>query len=123
MKVLLICLAALLWAAPSAVAQVNPHRDSIDMTPPIFRGEGIVNTKSDSHQMERQTTDRIPLDSKGRAPDLAQIKHDADELSRLAQSVSNEVAATEKGTLPKDLNGDLKQIQKLSKRLRDELKL
>jgi hypothetical protein len=121
MKAAYLCVVALLGTAAVACAQANP-RDPSDMLPPVYRGQGVVATGNDTHKMEQsdQQTQREPG---ARGIDRAQVRHDADELSRLAQSVSTEVADTEKGTLPKDLNENLKKIQKLSKQLRDELKL
>lgn len=53
--------------------------------------------------------------------DPAKLKHDADELAALAQSVPSEVDQTAKGLLPKDLGEKLKRIEKLAKQLRGEL--
>ncbi len=55
--------------------------------------------------------------------DRAQVKRDAEDLARIAQSIPAEVAGAEKGTVSKDLNENLKKIQKLCKRLRSELAL
>lgn len=71
-----------------------------------------------------------PLDSANRdqAPtatsrrlDLAQLQRDADELARTAQTIPTDVASVRQGMLPKDVIDKLKQIEKLSKRLRTEL--
>jgi hypothetical protein len=53
--------------------------------------------------------------------DLAKLKSDADELIVLSQSIHSGVDDVQKGMLPKDLIEKLKQIEKLSKRLRSEL--
>jgi hypothetical protein len=53
--------------------------------------------------------------------DLAQLQHDADDLARTAQSIPTDVASVRQGMLPKDVIQKLKQIEKLSKRLRGEL--
>ncbi len=53
--------------------------------------------------------------------DLLQIKSDADELAKLAGQVRPEIDQLGKGLLSKDLNEQLKRIEKLSKRLRREL--
>jgi hypothetical protein len=51
-------------------------------------------------------------------------KADADELLKLAQSVSLDVEAVRtKGLMSKDLKGKLKRIESLSKKLRNELQL
>ena len=58
---------------------------------------------------------------KPRPPDAATLKRDADELARLAQAIPPKVEDVTYGKLPKDLNEELKQIEKLSKRLRREM--
>jgi hypothetical protein len=50
-----------------------------------------------------------------------QLQRDADDLARKAQSIPSDVASVRKGMLPKDIIEKLKQIEKLSKRLRTEL--
>lgn len=57
-----------------------------------------------------------------RAPiKAAQVKQEADELSKLAQSIPPDVDKVAKGQLPQDLLARLKQIEKLSKQLRREV--
>ena len=53
--------------------------------------------------------------------DFAKVKSDADELLILSQSIHSGVDSVGKGMLPKDLIDKLKQMEKLSKRLRNEL--
>lgn len=53
--------------------------------------------------------------------DFAKLKSDADELIVLSQSIHSGVDNVAKGMLPKDLIDKLKQMEKLSKRLRNEL--
>jgi hypothetical protein len=53
--------------------------------------------------------------------DLDQLQRDADDLARTAQTIPSDVASVRKGVLPKDVIEKLKQIEKLSKRLRNEL--
>lgn len=53
--------------------------------------------------------------------DLTQLQKEADDLARTAQTIPSDVANVRKGTLPKDVIEKLKQIEKLSKRLRTEL--
>ena len=55
------------------------------------------------------------------ALDFAKVKSDADELLILSQSIHSGVDNVGKGMLPKDLIDKLKQMEKLSKRLRNEL--
>ncbi len=49
------------------------------------------------------------------------LKRDAAELARLSQLVPGEIEALNKGVLNKDLESQLKQIEKLSKKLRQEV--
>lgn len=122
MRSVLLCVGVLLGNSVLAGAQsANPHRDPTDFMPPIDRGEGIIDKNNDTHKLE-QPDQESPL-RPGVRLDRAQIRRDAGELSRLAQSISSEIGDTEKGALPKDLSENLKKIQKLSKHLRDELKL
>ena len=54
--------------------------------------------------------------------DLVKLQQEADDLARTAQTIPTDVAGVRKGTLPKDVIEKLKRIEKLSKRLRSELK-
>jgi hypothetical protein len=56
-----------------------------------------------------------------RAPNLAEMKKQAEELSKLAQSISPDIDMMGKGKLPKDLITRLKRIDKLSKQLKREV--
>jgi predicted Rossmann fold nucleotide-binding protein DprA/Smf involved in DNA uptake len=51
----------------------------------------------------------------------AQLRRDAQELARLAQLIPAEIHQVESGVLPKDLDGQLKRIERLSKNLRREI--
>ena len=53
--------------------------------------------------------------------DFAKVKSDADELMILSQSIHSGIDDVGKGMLPKDLIDKSKQMEKLSKRLRNEL--
>jgi hypothetical protein len=53
--------------------------------------------------------------------DLIQLQKEADDLARTAQSIPADLESVRKGMLPKDVIQKLKQIEKLSKRLRSEL--
>jgi len=52
---------------------------------------------------------------------MAKLKHDADELATLAQSVPADIERVQSGTLPKDLLEKLKRVEKLAKKLRSQL--
>jgi hypothetical protein len=53
--------------------------------------------------------------------DLVQVKSQADEMAQLASRVSGDVSSLKSGLLSKNLNDNLKRIEKLSKQLRQEL--
>lgn len=53
--------------------------------------------------------------------DPVKLQKDADDLARTAQTIPTDVASIRRGTLPKDTVQKLKEIEKLSKRLRSEL--
>jgi len=59
--------------------------------------------------------------SPARHIDPAQLQKDADDLARAAQTIPSDVENVRKGTLPKDVIQKLKQIEKLSKRLRSQI--
>jgi hypothetical protein len=69
--------------------------------------------------LDPTTTEKAPAPS--RHVDVAQLQRDADDLARMAQTIPSDVASVRKGILPKDVIEKLKQIEKLSKRLRTEL--
>jgi hypothetical protein len=70
--------------------------------------------------MDPKSTDQASATPK-RHIDLEQLQREADDLARKAQSIPSDVASVRKGMLPKDVIEKLKQIEKLSKRLRTEL--
>jgi hypothetical protein len=52
------------------------------------------------------------------AADVTKLARDADELSKLSQTVPGDIDQISKGVLPKDIDEKLKRIQKLAKELR-----
>jgi len=73
-------------------------------------------------QTEAQTQKNIPPPiMQRRHPDYAKAGHEADELSKIAQTIPSDVDQMAKGVFPKDVIDKLKQIEKLSKHLRSEL--
>ena len=73
-----------------------------------------------------------PMNSQGPTPndqpatttrqvDFAELQKEADDLSRTAQTIPDDMNALRKGTLPKDFIEKLKHIEKLSKRLRSQV--
>ncbi len=81
-------------------AELRPRRPEI---PPDFQ-ESPKGPKP-----ERKTVDPV------------QAQKDAEELAALAKKVQGEVGQLSKNLLSKDLDKELKQIQKLAKRLRGEI--
>ncbi len=78
---------------------------------------GVRKAEQADAQNEKDTPSATPR----RTIDLDKLKHDADELAALAQSVPPDVEQTAKGVLPKDLGSKLKRIEKLAKQLRSQL--
>ena len=73
------------------------------------------------HTIEQSEKNVPPPLYQRSATDLARLKHDADELASLAQTIPPSVEQTTKGVLPKDLVGRLKRIEKLAKQLRSQV--
>ena len=84
-------------AEPIYTRPVRPH------PPPDF-GEGQKETTSPQRQF-----------------DAAKARKDAEELAALANKIPGEVDKVSSHILPKDLADQLKQIEKLAKRLRGEI--
>ena len=75
-------------------------------------------------QVERRPGDEPPQPGQQRNRpkiDTAQVKRDADQLAKLAGEIPSSVEQANKGVVSKDLNDQLKRIEKLSKQLRREL--
>lgn len=53
--------------------------------------------------------------------DLVKLQQEAADLARAAQTIPTDVASIRQGAMPKDTIQKLKDIEKLSKRLRSEL--
>ncbi len=73
------------------------------------------------HGAERQEKTLPPPVVAQRKIDPQKLRAQADELSKLAQSVPADVDQTANGVLPKDLSEKLKRIEKLAKQLRGEI--
>ena len=70
--------------------------------------------------LNQESTEKAPATST-RHVDLERLQREAEDLARTAQTIPSDVASVRKGMLPKDVIEKLKQIEKLSKRLRTEL--
>ncbi len=76
-----------------------------------------------AEQAEQQSELNIPPPTNQPVkPSFAQVQHDADQLASLARGLPDEIGQLAKGTRPKDLEQKLKDIEKLSKRLRSDLR-
>ena len=95
----------LLFCGAAANAQDKPR----PAVPPGLR-------EAEKHQIQSEP----PLPPK-RNLDLVRLHREADELAKLAQAIPADVEDVNKGTLPKDLNGKLKRIEKLCKQLRSQI--
>lgn len=63
----------------------------------------------------------VPQAAKQPPVDMVQFQKDAEELSRLAQTIPPDIEKVKQGLVSKDLNERLKKIEKLSKKLRGQL--
>lgn len=65
---------------------------------------------------------QVPAHDASRAtPDLSKAQEDATQLADIAKSIPADVNEINRGLLPKDVIEKLKRIEKLSRRLRNEL--
>jgi len=62
-----------------------------------------------------------PMQPHSRKIDIEQLKKEADELKTLADGVPSQIEQVTKNQYPKDLNENLKRIEKLAKHLRSEV--
>ena len=105
-----VCLA--FQQAPLAPMKVpTDFSQSHPIPPGIREGEQKINN---------QQTDP-PREPKPRPVDSAKLKSDADELRDLADALPASIDQVAKGVMPKDLNDNLKKIEKLAKHLRSEV--
>jgi hypothetical protein len=73
-------------------------------------------------QAEAQNEKNMPPPANARAKvDLAKLSQEADELAHIAQTIPSDVASIQKGMFPRDVIQKLKQIEKISKHLRNQL--
>jgi len=76
----------------------------------------------EADKIDAQTQQNMPPPANPhRTIDLDKLRHDANELASLAQSVPPDIDQTTKGVLPKDLTDKLKRIEKLAKQLRSQI--
>jgi hypothetical protein len=95
---------AVLFCAAALGAQQQPR-----MSPPPPPLDPEKATRAPEEQNVRRRIDPVEL------------QRQADDLARTAQTIPSDVASIRKGMLPKDVIEKLKQIEKLSKRMRAAL--
>jgi hypothetical protein len=105
MKFRFLVLASVLSCALVLGGQIRPFR------PGMREAEQLSNRPETPPQV---TAKRQPADP-------AQLQRDAKELASLAKLIPSEVEQLKIGRLPKDLDAQLKRIEKLSKQLRREI--
>lgn len=94
---------------PSAPSAGGPGPDPVPLWPPAHKPAG---------DFQGPPSDTIP---RKRQFDAAKARKDAQDLAALASRIPREVDQLSKSILPKDLDRQLKQIQKLAKRLRGQI--
>lgn len=106
MKLLAYALLVVLFVASSARAQ-RPRPPGLQQ----------------ADQAEQQADKNIPPPTSKQARiDVAKLRQEADELARLAQTIPADVSSIQQGLLPRDTSEKLKQIEKLSKHLRSQIR-
>jgi len=105
MKLRFLVLAFILSCALEMGGQIHPF-------PPGLR---------EAEQLSNRPETPPPVTVKRQPADPAQVQRDAKELASLAKLIPSEVEQLKTGRLPKDLDDQLKRIEKLSKQLRREI--
>ena len=105
MKSRFLVLASVLVCTLETGGQFNPF-------PPGMR---------EAEQLSNRPEKPPQVTAKRQPADLAQLQREAKELASLAQLIPSELEQLKAGQLPKDLNAQLKRIEKLSKQLRSEI--
>ncbi len=106
MKILAYVLLFVFLAESSSQSQMRPRAPGLQQ----------------ANQAEQQADKSLPPPIAHQASlDFSKLRADADELARIAQTIPTDMARVQQGLLPKDMSAKLKQIEKLSKRLRREI--
>ncbi|MGB8866988.1 MAG: hypothetical protein WCC71_23090 [Candidatus Sulfotelmatobacter sp.] len=106
MKHLTYILFFVLVVASSARSQTRPRPPGLEQ----------------AEQAEQQADKSLPPPMTQRTHvDFTRLRQDADDLARIAQTIPDDITSIQKGMLPKDMVEKLKQIEKLSKRLRGQI--
>lgn len=92
---------------PAHAAPVNQGRSR---PPGIATGDTLAN-----HPLEP------PLEQHKKKIDVDQVKHEAEELRKLANGLPDEIQQVAAGQIPKAFPENLKRIEKLARHLRAEI--
>ena len=102
----------LLWSVPLlflfAIVEVSGQHRPTYPHPPQAADTATVES------VQPQASERAHLDP-------AELQQEVQELSSLAQDLSQDIDAVNRGLLPKDTVDKLKRVEKLAKRLRKEI--
>ncbi|MFZ1142991.1 MAG: hypothetical protein ABR881_23385 [Candidatus Sulfotelmatobacter sp.] len=79
-----------------------------------------ISQRVDQHE-QRTSQVVVPPSPDVKAVRLQVLHRDATELSALSESVQSDLRQLQKGLLVKDLNENLKKLEKLSKKVRREM--
>jgi hypothetical protein len=101
-----LCLLVLFGFSPSVTQQSRTH----PRPPGLTEGQEQINRPLEP-----------PLEMHNRKLNVEQVKQEADELKKLADGVPAQIEQVTKNQYPKDLNENLKRIEKLAKHLRSEV--
>lgn len=93
-----------MWYVVLGTAQTGSHHFP---TPPE-----ALDPRAQKNEQRQTPTRRV---------DYAQLQLEAEDLARIARTIPSDMASARKGMLPKDVIDKLRQIEKLSKRMRAEL--
>lgn len=111
---LAVCVSVCLAFGQSALTPPK-SRPAFGDSRPALPGMGDGEQK-----INNQVTDP-PREPKARPVDATRLKFEAAELRDLADAITPAVDQVSKGMMPKDLNDNLKRIEKLAKHLRSDM--
>ena len=94
---------------------VSPTATYISSQHPVPLGPREADKQTNNAPME------APLPPKPKQLNVKQLREEAAELSQLSAGVPAGIEYVTKGQIPKDLNDQLKRIEKLAKHLRGEI--
>lgn len=75
----------------------------------------------DADKQTNSAPNEAPLPPKPRQLNVKQLQAEAAELAQLSSGIPQRIENVNKGQMPKDLNDQLKRIEKLAKHIRGEI--